>query len=81
MRMRTFNVPTMTEAMELVRFEMGADTCRLSLSDVSITPSVADGITQINPASLARLLMPYTDTISAGDSHGTDHSNMSEAAL
>jgi flagellar biosynthesis protein FlhF len=58
-----------------------ADAGRLSLSDVSITPSVAEGITPINPVSLARLIMPYTDTISAGDSHRTDHINMTEAAL
>lgn len=38
-----------------------ADAGRLALSDVSITPSVAEGINPINPVSLARLIMPYTD--------------------
>lgn len=59
-----------------------ADAGRLSLSDVSITPSVADGINPINPVSLARLIMPYTDTATAGDSLGADQKpNMTEAAL
>ena len=44
-----------------------ADAAKLSFSDVSITPSIAEGITPINPVSLARLIMPHTD-----DAHGDD---------
>ena len=40
---------------------------KLALSDVSITPGVAEGINPINPVSLARLIMPYTDSNTAGD--------------
>ncbi len=32
--------------------------CRLALSGVSITPSVAKGLSAINAVSLARLVMP-----------------------
>jgi flagellar biosynthesis protein FlhF len=35
-----------------------ADAARLGFADVSITPHVADGLSPINPVSLARLLMP-----------------------
>ena len=45
-----------------------ADAARLSFSDVSITPNIAEGINPINPVSLARLIMPHTDEI-AGDGH------------
>lgn len=38
-----------------------ADAARLSFSDVSITPNIAEGLTPINPVSLARLIMPHTD--------------------
>lgn len=57
-----------------------ADAGRLSLSDVSITPGVADGINPINPVSLARLIMPYTDTMTTGNQNRTDYPNI-EAAL
>ena len=33
MRMKTFSAPTMTEAMELVRFEMGADSIIVATRD------------------------------------------------
>lgn len=35
-----------------------ADAGHLAFADVSITPDVADGLSPINPVSLARLLMP-----------------------
>ncbi len=38
-----------------------ADAARLSFSDVSITPSVAEGLNPINPVSLARLIIPQMD--------------------
>jgi flagellar biosynthesis protein FlhF len=49
------------------------DAARLSFSEVSISTHVADGVTPINPVSLARLLLP----------HGTEipvNSHMKEAA-
>lgn len=59
-----------------------ADAGRLSLADVSITASVAEGINPINPVSLARLIMPYTDTDSAGlSTMNVQDQNMTEAAL
>jgi len=59
-----------------------ADAGRLSLSDVSITPGVAEGITPINPVSLARLIMPYTDTESdSATNRNEQRHTMSEAAL
>jgi len=59
-----------------------ADAGRLSLSDVCITPGVAEGITPINPVSLARLIMPYTDTHPAGyESIMTRNQTMTEATL
>ncbi len=59
-----------------------ADAGRLSLSDVSITPGVAEGINPINPVSLARLIMPYTDTHPAGYSTMSNRNHtMTEAAL
>ncbi len=36
-----------------------ADAGNLSFSDVSVTPQVADGLSPINPVSLARIIMPY----------------------
>ena len=36
------------------------DAGNLAFSDVSVTPHVADGLTPINPVSLARLIMPHT---------------------
>jgi flagellar biosynthesis protein FlhF len=39
---------------------------RLSLSDISVTSGVAEGINPINPASLAHLIMPYTYTDTNG---------------
>ncbi len=50
-----------------------ADAARMRFSDVSITPHVADGLSPINPLSLARLIMPDTP-----QSHRTSHK--SEAA-
>ena len=41
-----------------------ADAARLTFCNVSITPHVADGLSQINPVSLARLLMPHDAGIS-----------------
>jgi len=41
-----------------------ADGAGPSLSDVSITASVAEGLSPINAVSLARLLMPHTDLVS-----------------
>ena len=59
-----------------------ADAGKLSLSDVSINPDVAEGINPINPVSLARLIMPYTDNQQAGYSTMTDrHQTMTEARL
>lgn len=59
-----------------------ANAGRLSLSDVSITPGVAEGINPINPVSLARLIMPYTDTHPADYSTMTDiNQNMTKAAI
>ena len=50
-----------------------ADAARMRFSDVSITPQVADGLSPINPLSLARLIMPHTP-----QSHRTSY--QSEAA-
>ena len=50
-----------------------ADAARIRFSDVSITPQVADGLSPINPLSLARLIMPHTP-----QSHQTSY--QSEAA-
>ncbi len=50
-----------------------ADAARMRFSDVSITPHVADGLSPINPLSLARLIMPDTPQF-----HRTSH--QSEAA-
>ncbi|NQU59229.1 MAG: hypothetical protein HQ513_18515 [Rhodospirillales bacterium] len=59
-----------------------ADAGKLSLSDISISPDVAEGINPINPLSLARLIMPYTDTDPAGYSTMKNtYPTMSEAAL
>jgi flagellar biosynthesis protein FlhF len=55
---------------------------RLSLSDISITPSVAKGINPINPVSLARLIMPYTDTATNGLINRTaQNTNITEAMI
>jgi len=55
---------------------------RLSLSDVSITPGVAEGINPINPVSLARLIMPYTDTDTNGSTNRTaQNTNITEAMI
>ena len=35
---------------------------KLSLSDISISPNVSNGFCPLNSVSLARLIMPYTDT-------------------
>ncbi len=40
-----------------------ADAARLAFSEVSITPHIADGLSPINPVSLARLIMPHTADI------------------
>src|SRR5271170_2595817 len=37
---------------------VAADTARLKFCDLSVTPHVAEGLTAINPVSLARLLLP-----------------------
>ncbi len=37
-----------------------ADAARLTFCEVSITPHIADGLSPINPVSLARLIMPHT---------------------
>jgi len=37
-----------------------ADAAHLIFCDVSVTPRVADGLSPINPKSLARLIMPYS---------------------
>ena len=59
-----------------------ADAGKLSLSDVSINPDVAEGINPINPVSLARLIMPYTDNQPAGYSTMTSRNQtMTEATL
>lgn len=50
-----------------------ADAARIRFSDVSITPQVADGLSPLNPVSLARLIMPHTP-----QSHQTSY--QSEAA-
>ncbi|MGB0683075.1 MAG: GTP-binding protein [Magnetovibrionaceae bacterium] len=36
-----------------------ADAAGLAFSDVSTSPHIADGLAQVNPASLARLIMPH----------------------
>jgi flagellar biosynthesis protein FlhF len=55
---------------------------RLSLSDISITPGVANGINPINPVSLARLIMPYTDTDTNGSIDRTaQNTNIIEAMI
>jgi len=38
-----------------------ADAPRLAFSDVSVTPHIADGLSPINPVSLARLIMPHAE--------------------
>jgi flagellar biosynthesis protein FlhF len=59
-----------------------ANAGKLSLSDVSINPGVAKGINPINPVSLARLIMPYTDNQPADYSTMTlRKQTMSEATL
>lgn len=50
-----------------------ADAAHLRFCDVSVTPGVEDGLSAINPISLARLMMPYT-----AESNGAP--NMTEAA-
>ena len=42
-----------------------ADAARLKFCDVSITPYVADGLSAINPVSLARLIMPHAGKTAA----------------
>ena len=37
---------------------VAADTAKLKFCDLSVTPHVAEGLTPINPVSLARLLLP-----------------------
>jgi flagellar biosynthesis protein FlhF len=37
---------------------VAADTAKLKFGDLSVTPHVAEGLTAINPVSLARLLLP-----------------------
>lgn len=37
-----------------------ADAARMAFCNVSITPHVSDGLSPINPVSLARLIMPYS---------------------
>jgi flagellar biosynthesis protein FlhF len=55
---------------------------RLSLSDISITPSVAEGINPINSVSLARLIMPYTDTDTIGSINRTaQNTNITETMI
>ena len=55
---------------------------RLSLSDISITPSVAEGINPINPVSLARLIMPYTDIDTNGAiNRAAKNTNITEAMI
>ncbi len=59
-----------------------ADAGKLSLSDISINPEVAESINPINPISLARLIMPYTDNQKTGHSTMTSRSQtMTEASL
>jgi flagellar biosynthesis protein FlhF len=59
-----------------------ADAGKLALSDVSINPDVVEGINPINPVSLARLIMPYTDNRPAGYSTMTGRNQtMTEATL
>ncbi len=41
-----------------------ADAARLAFCNVSLTPHVADGLSQINPMSLARLIMPHNAGLS-----------------
>ena len=50
-----------------------ADAARLSFSDVSITPNIAEGITPINPVSLARLIMPHTDETTDDEEFNGSH--------
>lgn len=38
-----------------------ADAARMTFCNVSVTPHVADGLSPINPVSLARLMMPGSD--------------------
>jgi flagellar biosynthesis protein FlhF len=38
------------------------DAGNLAFSDVSVTPQVADGLNPINPVSLARIFLPYSQT-------------------
>lgn len=63
-----------TERILITRMDMArrlgsilaaADAARLKFCDVSINPNVADGLSPINPVSLARLIMP---DLSAGES-------------
>ena len=55
---------------------------RLSLSDISITSGVAEGINPINPASLARLIMPYTCTDTNGSTNRIgQNTNIIEALI
>lgn len=59
-----------------------ADAGRLSFSDVSITPSVAEGINPINPVSLARIIMPYTDEDADGQTDESMRNQiMTEASI
>ncbi len=50
-----------------------ADAARLSFSDVSISPNISEGITPLNPVSLARLIMPHTDHASDQDLNSGTH--------
>jgi flagellar biosynthesis protein FlhF len=59
-----------------------ADAGKLSLSDISINPDVADSINPINPISLARLIMMYPDNQKTWHSTLTSRSQtMTEATL
>lgn len=46
-----------------------ADAGRMKFCNVSITPHVADGLSPINPVSLARLIMPRSDEASTKTTH------------
>ena len=59
-----------------------AHTGRLSLSDISITPSIAKGMSPINPVSLAYIIMPCTDAVKIGSTNRLSQiKNRTEAML
>lgn len=44
---------------------VAAEATGLALADVGVSPHVADGLTSLNPVSLARLLLPETEQVAS----------------